>query len=257
MKKIQVRSIANIASLAITLLINYGANSFRLNGYTAGEVSDSIPSLFTPAGYVFSIWGVIYGWLIAFGIYQVLPKQQDADFHRRIGWLFVLSNLFNGAWIFAWHYLVFPLSLLLIAGVFGSLLAIYLRLDIGRRQVSKSEKWLVHVPFSIYLGWLSVATIANTSIALYDLGWNGFGIAPEIWTALVIVVGAGLGIAMTLFRREIAYPLVIVWAFVGIVVSQAAVPLVAWTAGASALIVAVTLIASRLLKRPSNRVHLT
>ncbi|MBN1936925.1 MAG: tryptophan-rich sensory protein [Anaerolineae bacterium] len=243
----QLRSIANIASLIITLLINYGANSFRLNGYTAGDVSDSIPSLFTPAGYVFSIWGLIYSWLIAYSIYQVLPRQQDAEFQRRIGWLFVLSNLFNGAWIFAWHYLVFPLSLVLIVGVFGSLLAIYLRLGIGRRAVSKAEKWLVHVPFSIYLGWLSVATIANTSIMLYDLGWNGFGI-PEFWTALVIAVGAGLGVAMTLLRREVAYPLVIVWAFVGIVVSQAQVPLVAWTAGLGALAVVVALIVSRLRK---------
>lgn len=245
MKKNQLRSVANIVSLFITLLVNYGANTLRLNGYTAGGVSDSVPTLFTPAGYVFSIWGLIYSWLIAYSIYQVLPGQQKAPFQDRIGWLFVLSNLLNSAWIFAWHYLVFPLSLLLIAGVFGALLAIYLRLEVGRRAVSKGEKWLVHVPFSIYLGWLSVATIANTAITLSAWGWNGFGV-PQLWTALVIVVGAGLGVAMTLLRREVAYPLVIVWAFVGIVVSQSGVPLVAWTAGLGALAVAAVLIASSL-----------
>ena len=249
MKRIKFRSIANIASLVITLLINYGANIVELNGYTAGDVSDSVPTLFTPAGYVFSIWGLIYTWIIVYNVYQLLPKQQEAAFQERIGWLFVISNLFNSAWVFSWHYLIFPLSWLLIVGVFGTLLAIYLRLGVGKREVSPSEKWLVHTPFSIYLAWLSVATIANTAIVLYDLGWNGTGLAEQLATVLVIVVGGALGVAMTLRRHEIAYPLVIVWAFVGIVVSQEGIALVQWAAGLSALVVAITLLTSRVFLR--------
>jgi len=248
-KRIKFRSIANIASLVITLLINYGANIVELNGYTAGDVSDSVPTLFTPAGYVFSIWGLIYTWIIVYNVYQLLPKQQEAAFQERIGWLFVISNLFNSAWVFSWHYLIFPLSWLLIVGVFGTLLAIYLRLGVGKREVSPSEKWLVHTPFSIYLAWLSVATIANTAIVLYDLGWNGTGLAEQLATVLVIVVGGALGVAMTLRRHEIAYPLVIVWAFVGIVVSQEGIALVQWAAGLSALVVAITLLTSRVFLR--------
>jgi len=246
MKKIRFRSIANVASLVITLLINYGANAFKLNGYSAGDVSDSVPTLFTPAGYVFAIWGVIYTWITIYNIYQVLPKQQDAAFQDRIGWLFVLSSLFNSVWIFTWHFRVFWLSVPLIFAIFGSLLAIYLRLGIGKRTVSKAEKWLVHMPFSIYLGWLSVATIANTSVLLYDLGWSGTGLGAQLATMLVILVGGALGVAMTLRRREVAYPLVIVWAFIGIVVNQMGTPLVVWTAGLSAAVVAINLVVARL-----------
>lgn len=249
MKKIRFRSIANVVSLVITLLINYGANIVELNGYTAGQVSDSVPTLFTPAGYVFSIWGLIYGWIIVYNVYQVLPKQQEAAFQERIGWLFVISNLLNSAWVFTWHYRLFPLSLLLIVSIFGTLLAIYLRLGVGKREVSPSEKWLVHTPFSIYLAWLSVATIANTAIVLYDLGWNGTGLVEQLATVLVIVVGGALGVAMTLRRQEIAYPLVIVWAFVGIIVSQAGIALVQWAAGLTALVVAITLFTSRVFLR--------
>jgi hypothetical protein len=245
MKKIRFRSGVNLASYIITLLINYGANAFRLNGYSAGDISDSVPTLFTPAGYVFAIWGLIYTWLGIYNIYQVLPKQQEARFQDRIGWLFALSGLFNSVWIFTWHFRVFWLSVILIFGVFGSLLAIYLRLGVGKRTVSKAEKWLVHTPFSIYLGWLSVATIANTSVFLYDLGWNGTSLGAQLATMLVILVGGALGVAMTLRRREIAYPLVIVWAFIGIVVNQMGTPLVVWTAGLSAAVVAATLIVSR------------
>lgn len=249
MKKIKTRSIVNLASFIVTLLINYGANAFRLNGYSAGDVSDSLPTLFTPAGYVFAIWGVIYTWLGIYNIYQVSPKQQDAAFQDRIGWLFVLSGLFNSVWIFAWHFRVFWLSVILIFGVFSSLLAIYLRLGIGKRTVSKAEKWLVHVPFSIYLGWLSVATIANTSVFLYDVGWSGTGLGAQLATMLVILVGGALGVAMALRRREVAYPLVIVWAFVGIVVNQMGTPLVVWTAGLSAAVVAINLVVARLSGR--------
>ncbi len=245
MKKIKFRSIVNIVSLVTTLIVNYGANIVELNGYTAGEVSDSVPTLFTPAGYVFAIWGLIYTWIIAYNVYQVLPKQQEAAFQERIGWLFVISNLLNSAWVFTWHYRLFPLSWLLIVGIFGTLLTIYLRLGVGEREVSPSEKWLVHTPFSIYLAWLSVATIANTAIALYDLGWNGAGLVEQLATVLVIVVGGALGVTMTLRRHEIAYPLVIVWAFVGIVVSQSGIALVQWAAGLTALVVAGTLFIAR------------
>jgi hypothetical protein len=244
------RQILNLIALIATVAVNGLANALPLNGQTTGDVADQIPTLFTPAGYVFGIWSVIYLGLLAFAIYQALPRQRDRSFLDRIGYWFVISCLFNSAWIFLWHYELFVPTLIAMVGLLISLIAIYLRLDIGRRPVPRAVKWLVHVPFSIYLGWISVATIANVSVALYTLGWGGWGIAPEAWTVLVLIVGAALGIAMILTRGEVAYPLVIAWAFIGVVVRRSDAPLIAITAGAATGLMLIVLAAFRLLRRP-------
>jgi hypothetical protein len=210
-------------------------------------VSDAIPSLFTPAGYVFAIWGLIYLGLTAFTVYQALPAQRDKAFIEQIGYWFVISSLLNISWLFLWHYLQFPLSLLAMLGLLGSLIAIYLRLGVGRSHISRQEKLLVHTPFSVYLGWISVATIANASIVLYKLGWTGFGVAPEIWTVLMVVIAAVLGIAMVVLCSDIAFALVIVWALVGIAVARTGMQAIVIAAGFSALGV-VIVIAWRLVR---------
>lgn len=241
----------NVAAFVATLVVNGLANTLPLNGQTTGGVSDRFDVLFTPAGYVFSIWGLIYLLLGLFSVYQVLPGQRDADFVKRVGWWFVASSVFNITWLFMWHYNQFVLSEVAMLGLLVSLLAIYLRLGIGRRAVEIREKWLVNLPFSIYLGWISVATIANTAVVLYDLNWNGFGIAPEVWTAVVLLVGGLLGVLMTFVRREVAYPLVVIWAFIGVVVRRMDTPLVAVTAGLTALVVVLVLVISLLRRKPA------
>jgi hypothetical protein len=203
---------------------------------------------------VFLIWNVIYLALLGFAYYQDRRAQASADFQHRIGYWFVASCVFNVAWIFAWHYEQFLLSLLLMLSLLASLLAIYLRLGIGRRTVPAEERRWVHLPFSIYLGWITVATVANVSVVLYKLGWNGQPLGPEVWTAVVMLVAAGLGIAMILLREEIAYPLVIIWALVGIAVARAAMPAIAVTAVTAAVLVAVVLVPARLRRRPEPRV---
>lgn len=240
----------NVVAFAATLVFNGLANALPLNGQTTGGVSDSFDVLFTPAGYVFSIWGLIYLLLGIFSVYQILPGQREADFVKRIGWWFVASSVFNITWLFMWHYNLFVLSEVAMLGLLVSLLAIYLRLGIGRRTVEGREKWLVNLPFSIYLGWISVATIANSAVVLYDLNWNGFGIAPEVWTAIVLLVGGLLGVLMALIRKEVAYPLVVIWAFVGVVVRRMDTPLVAVTAGLTALVVLLVLVISLLRRKP-------
>jgi hypothetical protein len=245
----KLQQILNLIAVIATVAVNSLANIIPFNGQTTGEISDAIPTLFTPAGYVFSIWSLIYLGLFAFAIYQILPGQRDKPYQDRIGYWFVISSVFNIAWIFLWHYELFLLTLIVMLGLLVSLLVIYLRLGIGRREVSTAERWLVHLPFSIYLGWISVATIANVSAVLYTAGWGGWGISPEIWTVLVIIVGGALGIAMALSRREVAYPLVIVWAFAGIVVARPDVLPVAIAAGVMAGIVFLVTIAARLLRR--------
>lgn len=230
MNKDVVRQWANLIAFAFTVTVNGLANALPLNNQTTGEISDSFQVFFVPAGYVFSIWGLIYLALAGFVVYQLLPAQRQNPGLRRIGYWFVISCLANGIWIFLWHYEYFALTLVAMLVLLISLLQIYLRLDIGRSKVSASERFFIHLPFSIYLGWITVATIANATSLLDYLNWNGWGVAPEIWAVIMLVVAAVVSLAMAWLRADIAYLLVIIWAVVGIAVKQADTILVANTA---------------------------
>jgi benzodiazapine receptor len=240
----KTRQILNLATFLIMVVVNGLANALPLNGRLTGEISDSFPVLFTPAGYVFAIWGLIYLLLFGFVIYQALPSQRDNPRLERTGYWFAASNLFNTAWIFLWHYGFFTLTLVAMLGVLSSLLVLYVRLGIGRGQFSLAEKILVNLPFSVYLGWISVATVANFSITLYNLGWNGGGIAPAVWTVALLAVAAILGAAMIWLRRDAAYALVLVWAFAGITIKQSETQTVAVAAAAAAAVILVLLAVS-------------
>lgn len=228
----------NIAAAAIAIFVNVLANALPLNGKNTGVISDQFKVFFVPAGYVFAIWGVIYiGW-IAFAVYQALPSQRENPRLQRIGWWFALASLVNAGWLFAWHYEQFALSAGLMIALLLMLITIYVRLDIGRTMVSRLEQWTVDIPFSVYLGWISVATIANIADLLYLWKWDGWGVAPEIWTMIMLGVAVVLGLAMAITRADAAYLAVFVWSFVGIAAKQAPTPLVAnaaWAAAAAAL----------------------
>jgi hypothetical protein len=235
-----------IAAFA-TIIFNIAANALPLNGLNTGELSDRFQIFFVPAGYVFSIWGLIYLGLIAYAIYQVLPAQREDPRLRSIGYLFILSCLANIAWLFLWHYEVFEFTLIAMGVLLLSLVAIYLRLDIGRGEVSNAEKWAVHIPFSIYLGWITVATIANTTQLLYYLGWNGWGISAEIWAVIMLAAGVVISAIMSLTRADIAYSLVLVWAYIGIAIQHNDTPIVANSAliGAGLIVVILILVLLR------------
>jgi hypothetical protein len=224
------RQFINIFTLVFTLVMNALANILPLNGQQTGEISDTFDVFFVPAGYVFSIWGLIYLGLIAFTVYQALPSQRENPRLRRIGYLFALSNIANGVWVIFWHYNMYPLSLLQMLILLVCLIMIYLTLEIGRAKVSTIEKWVVFVPFSVYLGWITVATIANVTSVLWYLNWGGFGIAPEMWAAIMLVVATVVAALMALSRGDVPYLLVLIWAFIGIAVKHADTPIVANTA---------------------------
>lgn len=234
----------NLATVLVALTVNGLANALPLNGQNTGAISDKFTVFFVPAGYVFAIWGVIYVGLIAFTVYQWLPAQRHNARLARIGGWFAFSNLANAVWLFAWHYELLPLSVVVMLALLFSLMVIYTRLDIGRAQVTRSEKWCVDIPFSIYLGWISVATIANITDWLYAWRWDGWGIAPEMWAAIMLVVASALALAMTWTRRDIAYLLVLVWSFIGIAIKQSAVSVVANTAGVMTVLVVVLVLSS-------------
>ena len=239
--------ILNLVTLIATITINGLANALPINGLMTGEISDSFGALFTPAGYVFAIWGLIYVTLTIFGVYQVLPAQKNNERIDRIGIWFILANLFNGSWILAWHYQQFNLSLIIMLGLLVSLLVIYTRLKIGISKIKPAERWLVDLPFSIYLGWISVATIANVSVVLIDNNWNGFGVSAAVWTVIMIVIAVILGILMTVIRNEAAYTLVLVWALVGIFLNGSGNSLVSTTALVAAIILFVAIFVLRLV----------
>jgi hypothetical protein len=196
------------------------ANALPINGKTTGELSDLYPNLFVPAGYVFSIWGVIYILLIVFAVFQYLPDYRDKGYLEEISIFFIISNLANLLWIVLWHYEVVLLSLLVMLIILVSLVLIYVRLNIGKKEIPLKEKIAFHVPFSVYLGWITVATVANVTASLVSINWDGLGILPEIWTVVVLVVATIIASIIVITREDYAYGLVPVWAFVGIFVKQ-------------------------------------
>jgi len=222
----KVLQIANILSFLAVLIVNTLASTIGINGRLTGALSDGIPNLFVPAGLTFSIWGLIYLLLLLFTIAQAhglfSAGQNSPQETRRIGWLFALSCVANVAWLLLWHYELVGVSVLAMLVILGSLLAIYVRLQIGRTWANWAKRWLFRVPFSVYLGWITVATIANVTAFLVKAGWNGFGLRPEVWAVAVIIVAALLTVAILATRRDAGYGLVVLWALVGIGIKRSA-----------------------------------
>jgi hypothetical protein len=242
MKTSILRQVLVVVAVIATIVVNGLANALPINDQTTGEISDRFDVYFVPAGYVFSIWGLIYLGLIGYAIYQALPAQRDNPRLARIAPWFILSSVANITWIFLWHYEQFVLTLLAMFTLLGSLIAIYVELGIGRTPVSTGEKWLVRVPFSIYLGWISVATIANITSTLEYVNWGGWGISEQSWAVIMLAVAVVLAFLVALTRRDVAYILVFVWAFIGIGVEQSGATTVvtaAWIAAALLAVLAV------------------
>ncbi len=248
MNKDTLRQLIVILAVVAVIAINIFANTLPLNGLNTGEISDRFDIYFVPAGYVFSIWSLIYLGLIAFAIFQALPAQKENPRLRSVGYIFVFNCLANITWLFLWHYEVFLFTLVAMLALLLSLIAIYLRLDIGRVKVSAGEKWSVHIPFSIYLGWITVATIANATQLLYYLGWNGWGISPEIWAVIMLAAGVVISAVMSLTRADIVYAMVLVWAYAGIAVEHANTPIVAASAWVGAGLILVILVVAVISK---------
>ena len=251
MTKDTLRQWFNVVAIVVTLAVNILANTVPFNGQNTGEISDRFKVYFVPAGYVFAIWGVIYLGLIAFAIFQALPSQAENPRLRRLGYLFAIANLANAIWLFFWHYNQFVMSLFAMLTLLGLLIATYLILEIGCTRVSAGERWMIQLPVSVYLGWISVATIANVSDVLYYLQWNGFGIKPESWAVLMLAVAVILAVMMALSRRDVAFLLVFLWSFIGIGIKQSDTKLVSISAWVAAFLT-LLLILLALVSKPKK-----
>ena len=215
-----ILQLGNFKAVIFMILVNSLANILPINNRLTGEISDSIPNLFAPVGITFSIWGVIYFLLVLFAIFQIRDifkkEKLDMPYLNKIGIWFIISSLANILWIFLWHYEQIIFSLLAMLLLFLSLIIIYLKLDIGKIKVSIKEKLFIQLPFSVYLGWITVATIANVTAVLVEIGWDGFGISEQTWTILLILITVILTGIILLKRRDYAYCAVIIWALIGI-----------------------------------------
>lgn len=250
-----LRQFSNLIAVLAAFGINVLANVAPPNGLTIGEISNTFfrEVLITPANYAFAIWGVIYLGLISFGVYQVLPAQRQNPHLRRIGYLVVLASLAQIAWVFLFVYQLFTLSLVAMLAILLPLIGVYLRLRSGNQRVSRQEKWFIHIPLSIYLAWISVATIVNVALTLYNLRWNGWGISPQVWTVIALIAGAAIASTVAIRWADVAFVLVIVWAFVAIAVRQGDMPLIAVTAGLLAIALILLLLFGVLRRRQPNR----
>ena len=203
------KKVLSVVAYVSMVYVNYLANALPINNRDTGAISDSYPNLFAPAGFTFAIWGVIYMLLGGFLIYQFTGAQKKHEkIIEKINPLFILSCIFNILWIFSWHYDFIGLSVIIMLGLFFTLMKIAL--------LAQSEKFFISTPFSVYFGWISVALIANISIFLVSINWNRFGIAAYVWTVIILLIGATIGILRVLKDRDIAYGLVFVWAYWGI-----------------------------------------
>ena len=245
MKRVSVSQIITILATVITLIINGLANSLPLNGLTTGEISDRFDIYFVPAGYVFSIWGLIYLGMIVYTIFQALPKQRDNTVLQKIAPYYWVSSLANSSWIFMWHYERFLLTLPFMLAILISLLVIYRFLS----SVDGLQKVLVKLPFSIYLGWITVATVANTSQFLFFNNWGAWGLSGAVWAVIMLGVASLLGLIMAWRENDSPYLLVLIWAFVGITASQADTQLVVYGAWTAVAVLAAGLLVSILKHR--------
>jgi hypothetical protein len=237
------------------IVVNSIAGAAGINGIRTGAISDQYPNFFVPAGYVFSIWGIIYIGLIAYAIWQALPAQLQNPRLQAVAPLFVLSCLANIAWLFSFHYYQFGLSMVMMLALLVLLILCYLRLGTGVSPASAAETAFARVPFSIYLGWITVATVANATQLLVSLGIRDFlGIPEATWAAIMIVIASVVGLLMFLRHRDPAYLLVLAWAFAGIGVKQAALPAVSIPAWIATAFIAVLALVSFIPRRPQTAV---
>jgi benzodiazapine receptor len=249
-----VFQVCNVGAVVAVLVMNTLVNVLPLNGVTTAQVSDSYFNLFTPPGYVFAIWGVIYTLAVVFMFYQVRKSERWKPYLQQINFLYPISALANITWLFLFQYSygvpqllvasLVPMTVLLI-----SLLAMYVRLGIGRLKVPRNEKLALHLPISVYVGWISLAIIANIASALNVL-IPGIPMSTQaLWTVLVVFVALVISSLMVWNRGDIAFGIVVVWGTIGIALNRVAIPVIYWTALATAAVIAILILATPFLKK--------
>ncbi len=240
----RLRQIGVLLAIFSTIGVNILANTFRLGGLTMPEITDQFFSdvQIIPAGYAFSIWGLIYLGLIGFGIYQALPNQRQDPILRRVDYLLIMACIAQIAWVILFHYQLFVLSLVAMLGILIPLILIYQVLNVGIVPVSRTERWLVHIPMSVYLAWITIATVLNVAFVLHRLDWDGWGVSTEVWTVVVLGISTAIAATIAAQRSDTPYTMVVIWALVAIAIRQANETLISATATGMAVALGLLLI---------------
>lgn len=215
--KINLKQILVIVATFGVIATNYFAAQGYINDVTPEVISEKYPTFITPSGYAFAIWSLIYLGLIAFSIYQALPSQTENSRFKSIRSLYIANCAANCLWIYLWHYDQILAALGMMFILLGTLVLINVNL---RNAETFAETWLARIPFSLYFGWVTVATILNFTIALVFLGVNTTEATAVILSAVLVVVAVILGILVRFKLGIFAYPLAIAWALTAIAVKQ-------------------------------------
>ena len=250
----------NLAGFLLMVIVNYLANALPINNLNTGQLSDKYPNLLVPAGFTFSIWGVIYLLLavfVFFSLKQAITGREVFPAFKAIGPYFFLTCLANAGWIFAWHYEQLILSLLIMLTLLALLVIIYQRLSRRPYEEIRRDRFPARLPFSLYLAWISVATVANTTAVLVGYRWNGFGLSPQFWTVLVLAVITILTLIFILRKRDLLFGLTAIWALSGILYKRvqdtASADRAVETAAVAALFVLLLAVILRIASRPAER----
>ncbi len=220
----------NLVAFAIVVFFNVLSNALPINGQTMPEISAKYPSLFTPAGFAFSIWGLIYLLLLAFVLYQALPAQRSSTRLAAISPWFKINCIANASWIVAWHYDLLAVSMVLMLVILATLGLIYRELIKHIDAATNVDHLALYLPFSLYTGWITVATIANASVLQTAYGWDNVGLTNVQWTLAKLALAGAIGATVIARTRDIIFVLVIAWAGYAVYVKQSATPAVAGAA---------------------------
>lgn len=230
-------AIATLIAILTTLSVNVLSNFFPPRGLNIGAIANTILQgvLITPANYAFAIWGLIYLGLIAYGLYQLQPSQRRQPVIQRLDGLLIVACIAQIVWVFLFTLQLFWLSVAAMLAILLPLIGAYGQLNRGQESASREWRRWVQWPFSLYLAWISVATIVNVASALYRAGWQGGAIGATGWTAIMLIVGAAIAAAVTRQRGDRLFPLVFIWAYIAIAIRQSANPGIWITATAAAI----------------------
>jgi len=243
-------AIATLLAIVATLVVNTLSNIFPPGGLNVGTIANTLLKnvLILPANYAFAIWGLIYVGLVAYGLYQLRRPQRQDPTIRQVNILLIVACLAQIAWIFLFTLQQFWWSVLAMLVILLPLIGAYLKLRTGQNRVSRDFKWFAQIPFSIYLAWISVATIVNVACALFSSSWNGWGLSPIAWTVIMLIIGAVVAGLVVWPFWDIAFGLVFIWAYGAIAVRQAAISPIWMTA-----VVLAVAIGTMLLVRKSQQ----
>lgn len=244
LNRIRFYAILNVIGLLTVLTVNYLANALPIGGQTTGEVSDKVFTLFTPEGYAFAIWGLIYFLLTVWVIRQFFVNDEQKENDRKIGVWFFINAILNSLWVIVFQYEYFNVSIFIMVGILLTLIIIYRII-----QHLPHSTWFMRFPFSVYIGWISVATIVNVFVIFEANGIEQlFGLDEQVWAIIMLIVGAILGVVFTLTQHDIAYSLVFIWAFIAIMVEQRDYPAIV-TASKVAVVLLVVGIVIEVIRR--------